>query len=371
MLETDLHAAAAEDPLRLSAYDFFLPEASIAQYPPASREQARLLVCNRAGSSLAHHSILHLPDLLPPESILVVNNSKVARARLHGAKETGGRVECLLLTPLPLLEQEAAVDKGGWKTAQASALLRAAKRPRAGQLVRFSENLTAEMLQEGEFGMADVLLRWQGALEDILEQIGELPLPPYLERAAEATDQERYQTIYARNDKLGSVAAPTAGLHMTPAIRQACLDKGMTWVEATLHVGYGTFSPVRVDNISAHAMHHEFVELSADAAGVIARAKREGRPIVAIGTTSCRILEGVWQACGELRGHAGWTNIFLYPGKELRVVDHMITNFHLPRSTLFMLVCAMAGTSFMKQAYAEAIAAGYRFYSYGDAMCIL
>ncbi|MCA1944464.1 MAG: tRNA preQ1(34) S-adenosylmethionine ribosyltransferase-isomerase QueA [Desulfovibrio sp.] len=356
---------------QLAAYDFSLPDTAIARHPTAQREQARLLVCHRKSRILEHRTVLDLPELLPADAVVVVNNSKVAPARVVGHKETGGRVECLLLTPLPLLERQAQAAAGGWTEAPAAALLRAAKRPRPGQRMVFDDALHAVMVQEQEYGMADILLRWQGDLHKILNRIGQLPLPPYLERAPEAADAERYQTVYARPDKTGSVAAPTAGLHLTPALKAACLAKGMDWVEATLHVGYGTFSPVRTDNILEHVMHAEYVELSEEAAGRIVTAKAAGRPVVAVGTTSCRILEGVYHACGAIQGHAGWTDIFLYPGKPLHVVDHLVTNFHLPKSTLFMLVCAVAGTAFMHHAYAQALESGYRFYSYGDAMCIL
>ncbi|AGW12761.1 tRNA preQ1(34) S-adenosylmethionine ribosyltransferase-isomerase QueA [Megalodesulfovibrio gigas] len=370
------HAAtAATEAHRLETYDFTLPESAIARRPAQQREQARLLVCHRNAGRLEHRTVADLPALLPADAVLVVNNSRVAPARLFGHKETGGRVECLLLTPLPLLERAAQpasrATPGNWQEAPASALLRAAKRPRPGQRILFAEDLHAVMQQEQDFGMADIVLRWQGDLHGILNRIGQLPLPPYLEREPEAEDAERYQTIYARADKTGSVAAPTAGLHLTPAIRAACLARGMDWVEATLHVGYGTFSPVRTANILEHVMHSEYVELSEDAATTIATAKQAGRPVVAIGTTSCRILEGVHRACGRVQAHAGWTDIFLYPGESLHVVDHLVTNFHLPKSTLFMLVCAVAGTTFMHHAYGQALQEGYRFYSYGDAMCIL
>lgn len=359
------------DELTLAAYDFSLPEERIATHPSQRREDARLLVCRRKDDALQDHTIAELPELLPPNAVIVVNNSKVVPARISGKKPSGGRVETLLLTPVPLLEQ-AAIDVGdGWKQAEASVLLKAARRPKPGQRIEYADSLRATMQEEGSHGMAQVILEWKRPLATILENIGALPLPPYLQRDAQPSDAARYQTIYADASKAGSVAAPTAGLHLTEDMKQAMVHRGMDWVEATLHVGYGTFSPVRTERITDHDMHSEFVELSDAAAAVLLEARQKGRPIVAIGTTSCRVLEGIWEVRGCLEAFTGWTNIFLYPGKPLNVVDHLVTNFHLPKSTLFMLVCAFAGTEFMHAAYAHAIRKDYRFYSYGDAMCIL
>ncbi len=366
-----VHHDSSFNPHQLDTYDFHLPESAIATQPPAKRETARLLVCNRSANTLEDKTITDLPQLLPHNAVLVVNNSKVVPARLFGHKDTGGRVEALLLTPLPLLEQDATTVPDGWKTAPCSVLLRSAKRPKPGQPIIFHDDLKAEMLEEQAYGMATIELRWRRPVLSILESIGTIPLPPYMQRDANDADSERYQTVYANDAKAGSVAAPTAGLHLTPELKQALLEKGMDWVEVTLHVGYGTFSPVRAGNIKDHDMHAEFVELDGHSATLMMDAKAQGRPIVAVGTTSCRTLEGIWAQRGRLEAFAGWTDIFLYPGKKTQVVDQLITNFHLPKSTLFMLVCALAGVPFMQKAYAHAIESDYRFYSYGDAMYIL
>lgn len=361
----------------LDSYRFDLPETLIAQEPAADRTSSRLLVLQRKTGELHSATFGDLSDFLPERCLLVANNSQVIPARLHGRRPSGGRAEFLLLTPpplLPLSSPSASPDE--WSAAEAEGLLRSSKKIRPGERITFAPDLFLELLERGDFGRCRVLLHWQGELTRILAREGSLPLPPYIRRPAERTDAERYQTTYARSDKAGSVAAPTAGLHFTPALRERLARTGREWAEATLYVGYGTFSPVRCDDIREHPMHPEYVELPPETATAITRAKAEGRAVLAVGTTSARVLEGVFAAQGCAPGaspapHAGWINIFLYPGKPFHVIDGLITNFHLPTSTLLMMVSALAGRETILRAYRHAVAERFRFFSYGDAMLIL
>lgn len=378
---------------RLDSYLFELPEERIAQWPAPERADSRLMILRRSDSTTSTDTFRNILDYLPPECLLVANNSRVVPVRLAGRRKGGGKLECLLLTPLPLLVNqgnEKAFIFPNWHRAEAEMLLRPAKRIRVGELLSLEPDLAVEILERGEFGRFRVNLAWQGELLSILERIGLVPLPPYIKRARvqgepssqaldtqqNRQDRERYQTIYAREDKSGSTAAPTAGLHFTPEIFSALRASGREWAEVTLYVGYGTFSPVRCEDIRQHEMHREYVELDEKSADAIARAKAEGRPVIAVGTTSCRTLEGV-HALQQGNSHAplqpfkGWVNHFLYPGKPFNVIDGMITNFHLPGSSLLMLVSALAGRERVLAAYQEAINQNFRFFSYGDAMLIL
>lgn len=397
----------------LHSYAFDLPEERIAQHPAPERGGSRLMVLPRAGGSPRIASFADLPFWLPENCLLVANNSRVIPARLWGKRPGGGKVECLLLTPPPLLASapsSAHPVGSGWREADAEALLRPAKRIRPGDRLAFSDDLTVELLEHGPFGRCRVRLFWPGNLLRILERHGVTPLPPYIRRCApeaahtpvqgtgpetepDATlpapaeaalfrdkDRERYQTVYSREDKAGSVAAPTAGLHFTPDMRARLAASGREWAEVTLYVGYGTFSPVRSPDIRDHAMHAEYVELPEETAAAIARAKNQGRPVIAVGTTSARVLEGAFaarpaDAADEMppkpAPFCGQTDIFIYPGKPFRVIDGLITNFHLPESSLLMLVCALAGRERVLDAYQQAIAADFRFFSYGDAMLIV
>lgn len=397
----------------LSSYCFELPEERIAQQPEPERDASRLMVLERDFGAIRAGVFSDILRFLPENCLLVANNSRVVPARMFGFRPGGGRAEALLLTPLPLLEPRpdpAAKDRF---LAEAEALLRPAKKIRPGGRIRVSDDLELELVTPGEFGRCRVLLRWRGDLYALLQQHGVMPLPPYIRRprpgaparegehaakepgagkkggqhpesvameeAREARrDQARYQTVYARSDKAGSVAAPTAGLHFTPALRKALAASGREWAEVTLYVGYGTFSPVRGADIRTHAMHAEYVEVPAATAEAVTRARREGRPIIAVGTTSARTLEGVYAVTpGDKNApflfapHAGWINIFLYPGKPFQVIDGLITNFHLPESSLLMLVAALAGRERVLAAYKQAIEQGFRFFSYGDAMLIV
>lgn len=382
----------AQEPedLLLSSYVYDLPEERIAQHPAKVRGQSRLMVINRADGHHEHAHFADICDYLPKGALLVVNNSKVLPARLLGHRASGGKVEFLMLTPLPLVAQkDVELDLSAsdsplaqalaqntdttatpWHMAEVEGLLKASKALRSGEVLDFGPELKLEVIHKGEFGRSRVTLFWQGDLGERFASQGHLPLPPYIRREDASADHERYQTVFAREDKLGSVAAPTAGLHFTPEIRQRLADHGVEWAEVTLFVGYGTFSPVRCDNILDHEMHAEYISITPETVAAIAKAKAEGRPVVAVGTTSSRVLEGVATHLGELQPYTGWINIFMYPGYNFKVVDQLITNFHLPESSLLMLVSAFAGRRAMLAAYNEAVAMEYRFFSYGDAMLL-
>ncbi len=355
----------------LDTYQFHLPPGLIAQRPLAERDASRLMVLSRRDGRTSQARFADLPDLLPPGALLVVNNTRVAPVRLFGRKPTGGAVEFLLLTPPVLLEPGPDPHRPGRLLARAAGLLRASKAPKPGERVEFSPELSLAVLSRGEFGHAEVMLSFVGPLPDILERIGHMPLPPYIKRPDEAADTARYQTVYADPHKPGSAAAPTAGLHFTPTLRQALSSRGFGWAEVTLHVGYGTFSPVRTPDIRHHHMHSEHLDISPETATTIAQAKSEGRPVIAVGTTSARALEGAFAQLGHVAPFRGQTDIFLRPGSTFHVVDGMITNFHLPGSTLLIMICALAGKDHVLPAYRHAVTAGFRFFSYGDAMLIV
>ncbi|MDE6734925.1 MAG: tRNA preQ1(34) S-adenosylmethionine ribosyltransferase-isomerase QueA [Desulfovibrio sp.] len=358
----------------LESYRFALPEAQIAQFPSEVRGASRLMVLGRGGGAPEHAMFGELASWLPEGALLVANNSRVLPARLAGLREaTGGRVEFLLLTPLPLLLAQPGAGEDatdGPRSAVAEGLVRSGGRLREGERLALAGGITATLLEKGPFGRHRVRLEWQGGLAGAFIRAGEMPLPPYIRRPAAPEDAERYQTVYARPDKTGSAAAPTAGLHFTPGLRAELAARGFLWREVTLYVGYGTFSPVRCQDIREHQIHSEYMEIPEETARAVREARAEGRPVVAVGTTSARALEGVAAQCGEVRPFAGWTDIFLYPGRPFRVIDGLVTNFHLPESSLLMLVSAFAGRTRVLAAYAEAVARSYRFFSYGDAMLI-
>ena len=360
----------------LSSYVFELPQERIARRPAEQRDASRLLVLDRQQEAV--QTGLRFADLaevlarrFPQGALLVANNSKVFPARIFGNRQTGGRVEVLLLTPLPLLEVHACADGKGWLCAEAEGLVRTAKRMKQGEAADFGPSLRVALLERGEYGRCRLRLEWQGDLANILNKIGHMPLPPYLEREDDAGDRERYQTTYADAARAGSVAAPTAGLHFTPEVREALAAKGFGWAEVTLYVGYGTFSPVRAQDIREHRMHAEHVEVPEATARAIREAKATGRAVVCVGTTSARSLEGMHQARGEIAAFAGDTEIYITPGYQFRVVDALITNFHLPESSLLIMVSALAGREKISAAYAVALDQQYRFFSYGDAMLIV
>ncbi len=336
-----------------SDYHFELPPALIAQEPAAERDASRLLHLQADGST-TDHRFPEIVDMLPADAVLVVNDTRVIPARVLGHKPSGGRVELLFLEPEP----DVAAPPGtvAWRC-----LARARRPLQPGQRVMLDTEVAIELLtaRQGEEG--SVVVAVPGDPYALLERVGHVPLPRYIHRDDQAADRDRYQTMFARVP--GAVAAPTAGLHMTPPILERLLARGITVATLTLHVGYGTFEPIRTDDIRAHQMHRERYVICDDTARLLA----SGRPIVALGTTALRALEASGGAAG-----AGSTDLFIYPGSghTFRVVDHLITNFHLPESTLLMLVCAFAGTEAVLAAYRHAVAARYRFFSYGDAMLV-
>ncbi|WP_320171552.1 tRNA preQ1(34) S-adenosylmethionine ribosyltransferase-isomerase QueA [Maridesulfovibrio sp.] len=352
----------------LKSYDFELPENQIAQCPAVQRHGSRLMVLDRNTGESDIRSFTDIVDLLPEGTLLVANNSKVIPARIFGKKPTGGRVEFLLLTPLPLIKPEQ--DAQGRIKAVVRGLLRASKGPKTGEKILFESGMELTVLGKGDFGLSDVELSWTGDLKTIFETWGNIPLPPYIRRAADETDSDRYQTLYACDEKAGSVAAPTAGLHFSEEINRKLRSKGIERAEVTLYVGYGTFSPVRAEDIRNHEMHREYIEIPDETASAILKAKAEGRPVVAVGTTSARTLEGAFQQTGQVCEFRGETDIFIYPGFEFKVVDRMLTNFHLPESSLIIMISALAGRDNVLRAYKKAVENGFRFFSYGDSMYI-
>jgi len=351
-------------------YQLEVPESQIAQYPAQAREESRLLVLRRESGELSHTRFRHIADFLPEGTCLVANNSKVFPARLYGDKpRTGGRVELLLTTPLPLLQTEQIEQ--GWKRAYATGVLRPSKRVRQSERLSFDGDLEFLVRGRGEYGHVEGDLFWSGDLASILERVGDIPLPPYINRSGEAVDRERYQTVFAKETKKGSAASPTAGLHFSGETFESLKRKDIHWTEISLHVGYGTFSPLRERDIREHRIHAEYMEIPEETAEQVNRARREGRPVAALGTTSTRALETAANSDGTVSPWQGWSDLYIYPGYRFRCVDRMITNFHLPDSSLILLVSAFAGREQLLRAYKNAIENGYRFYSYGDAMLIL
>lgn len=344
-------ADARTDALTVADFDYELPPALIAQFPPATRGASRLL--RLGGDGLEDHLFSELPDLLCVGDVLVFNDTRVIKARLLGRKSTGGRVEVLVERVMG--EHEVL------------AMVRASHAPAAGAVLQLENAIEATVL--GRVGEM-VHLRFDApqSIDRLLEMHGRLPLPPYITHAAGSGDEERYQTVYSRAP--GAVAAPTAGLHFDAAMLEALRRRGIQTAWLTLHVGAGTFQPVRVDKLSDHRMHAERFSIPAATADLVAAAKRDRRRVVAVGTTSLRALEAAADASGSVRGGDGETDIFITPGFRFRVVDRLITNFHLPKSTLLMLVSAFAGVEPIRRAYRHAIERQYRFFSYGDAMLI-
>ena len=348
----------------LEEYDYALPASLIAQEPLAARARCRLLVLHRAAGIFEHQAFHKLPGYLRAGDVVVLNDTKVVPARLLGVKETGGKIELLVLEPF----RSAKHDGGDAFTC----LVKASKPPKPHSRVTLKGGLQAEILTPLEEGKARVRFLTSAPLPSILEQAGEVPLPPYIHRdgpGMQCDDAHCYQTVYAREP--GSVAAPTAGLHFTAPLLQELAEHGVEIVHVTLHVGYGTFAPMRGEDIREHRMHPEYAQISSVSAERIARAKSEGRRIVAVGTTSARILEWVALKQGTVTSFCGYCDLFIYPGFQFQAVDALITNFHLPKSTLLLLVSAFAGRTTILDAYREAINANYRFFSYGDAMLIL
>lgn len=339
--------------MKTSDFDFQLPEELIAQTPLEQRDASRLLTLDKNTGTVEHHRFYELPQFLRPGDCLVLNDSRVLPARLIGHRPTGGVCEVLLL-----------VDRGDnlWEC-----LVRPGRKLKPGAKVIFGDGqLTAAVEAELDDGKRAVRFHYQGIFLEILEQLGKMPLPPYIK--AELADQERYQTVYSK--VVGSAAAPTAGLHFTPELLEQVRGMGVKVCYVTLHVGLGTFRPVKVENILDHEMHSEFCMISQETADIINETKREGGRVICVGTTSCRTVESFAAEDGTISERSGWTNIFIYPGYRFKVLDALITNFHLPQSTLIMLVSALAGREHVLSAYEEAVQERYRFFSFGDAMFI-
>jgi S-adenosylmethionine:tRNA ribosyltransferase-isomerase len=336
-------------------YAFDLPEALIAQTPPEPRGASRLMVVDRAAGTIAHRTFADLAGMVAPSDALVLNTTRVFRARLLGVRDSGAPAEVLLLREVAPATFEALVQPGG--------------KLKPGRRVTVAPDFSVEILEVTERRTRLVRLHTSGAVMEAVERHGHVPLPPYIRRADTAADEQRYQTVYARES--GSVAAPTAGLHFTPALLDAIAARGARRVEVVLHVGAGTFKPVEVDDPDAHPMHSEWYRVPEAAAAALAETRAAGGRVWAVGTTTARTLESAADPDGRIRAEARDTALFVRPPYAFRAVDRLVTNFHLPRSTLLMLVAAFAGYDLTMRAYAEAVAQGYRFYSYGDAMAIV
>ncbi|HTJ23738.1 MAG TPA: tRNA preQ1(34) S-adenosylmethionine ribosyltransferase-isomerase QueA [Gemmatimonadaceae bacterium] len=339
---------------RTSDYDFELPHELIAQRPLERRDASRLMIVERATQSIRHGKFTDLVDLLSPPDVLVVNRSRVLRARLLGTRASGAPAEILVLRPLGGGRYEAMVSPGG--------------KLKPGRIVTIAPDFSAEILEVTDRRTRIVRLESLLPIDQAIERYGHVPLPPYIERPDAVEDAERYQTVFAR--EAGSVAAPTAGLHFTPELLEAIESRGIARAEVVLHVGAGTFKPVEVEDPAAHVMHEEWYSISADTARTINDRRASGGRNWAVGTTSVRTLESAATEEGTIRSGEAETRIFIRPPCRFRAVDAIVTNFHLPRSTLIMLVAAFAGYELTMRAYGEAVSEGYRFYSYGDAMVI-
>ncbi len=336
-------------------YSYELPHELIAQTPADQRDHSRLLVLHRKDGSLEHRIFYDVVEYLLPGDVVVVNESQVIPARLFGVRETtGAKIEILFLKQ---------IEKDCWET-----LVKPGRRVKTGEYLCFGEGrLRAQVLSQKEGGVRLMRFFYEGEFYALLDELGEMPLPPYIHKKPK--DPSRYQTVYAKYK--GSAAAPTAGLHFTNELMQKLEEKGVRIVKVLLHVGLGTFRPVHVDDIRKHNMHSEYYEISEEAANAINSAKRNGNRVIAVGTTSVRVLESNADENGMVGSRSGWTNIFIYPGIPFRIVDAMITNFHLSESTLLMLVSAFAGRETMLNAYNTAVSMRYRFFSFGDAMLIV
>ena len=339
--------------MKKSDFDFYLPEELIAQTPLEKRDGSRLLVLDKESGAMDHRHFYDLPEYLRAGDCLVLNNSRVLPARLIGTRPGGGAVELVLLRDL---------GDGKWEC-----LTRPGRKTQPGTALSFGDGeLTATVVDAVADGNKIVQFHYDGIFLEVLERLGKMPLPPYIK--AELQDQERYQTVYSH--ELGSAAAPTAGLHFTTELMDRIKAKGVKIAYVTLHVGLGTFRPVKVDDVTKHKMHSEHYEVPEETAKLINETKKNGGRVIAVGTTSCRTLESVAAMYGEIKPCEGFTDIFIYPGFEFKVLDGLITNFHLPESTLIMLVSAFAGYDFIMNAYKEAVKEKYRFFSFGDAMFI-
>ena len=339
--------------MKTDDFDYFLPEELIAQSPLKERDHSKLMVLDRKSGEITHERFDNIINYLNKGDVLVLNNTKVIPARLIGTKEeTEAVIEVLMLKEL---------NKDEWEC-----LCKPARRIKVGTIVNFSDELKLECTKELDDGIRHFKFIYNGILLEILDRLGEMPLPPYIHEKLE--DKNRYQTVYAKND--GSAAAPTAGLHFTNELLSKIKEKGIDIEEITLHVGLGTFRPVSVEDVTKHKMHSEFYSMSKEVSDVLNKAKKENRRIISVGTTTTRTLETIMNLYGEFKETSGWTDIFIYPGYEFKAIDGLITNFHLPKSTLVMLVSAFSSKENILNAYNEAVKNKYRFFSFGDSMFI-
>lgn len=341
--------------MNVEEFDYHLPESLIAQTPLKNRDQSRLLVLGRKTGNIAHKHFTDIMDYFEPGDTLVLNDTRVMPARLFGLKEeTGAKVEMLMLT---------RIEDNDWEV-----LLKPAKRIKVGNTLSFGNGkIIAECIKELEQGGRIMRLHYEGILEERLNELGEMPLPPYIKERLD--DPDRYQTVYAKEN--GSAAAPTAGLHFTDELLQKIKDKGVNIAFITLHVGLGTFRPVSVEDIDDHEMHSEYYQMTKETADMLNKTKENGYRIISVGTTSTRTLETIRRDHEQFVATSGWTDIFIYPGFEYKAIDGLITNFHLPKSTLVMLVSAFSSREYILNAYKEAVKLKYRFFSFGDAMLII
>jgi S-adenosylmethionine:tRNA ribosyltransferase-isomerase len=340
--------------MKTDDFDYYLPDSLIAQTPLKKRDESRLLVLDKNTGNIEHKRFNNIIDYLNKDDILVLNDTKVLPARLIGTKEdTGAVIEVLLLKN---------IEKDDWEC-----LVKPARRVKVGTVVSFGNGeLKAKCIKEDDEGIRIFSLIYSGILYEILDNLGDMPLPPYIHKKLK--DKDRYQTVYAHNP--GSAAAPTAGLHFTKELMRKIEDKGIKILFITLHVGLGTFRPVSVEDVTKHKMHSEYYQMDKGVAEALNAAKKEGRRIISVGTTTTRTLETIINKFGEFKECSGWTDIFIYPGYEFKAIDSLITNFHLPKSTLVMLVSALAGKDKIMAAYEEAVKEEYRFFSFGDSMFI-
>ena len=339
--------------MKTDDFDYYLPEELIAQTPLDKRDSSRLLVLDKNTGEISHKHFTDIISYLNEDDILVLNDTKVMPARIIGTKvDTGAVIELLMLKN---------IEKDNWEV-----LCKPAKRVHIGTVVKFSDKLKAECIGIKEEGIREFKFIYDGIFYEILDELGEMPLPPYIHEKLK--DKDRYQTVYAKN--IGSAAAPTAGLHFTEELLEKIKNKGIRIEYITLHVGLGTFRPVSVDNVKNHKMHSEFYSMSKETAKVLNDAKKNNKRIISVGTTTTRTLETIINLYGEFKECSGWTDIFIYPGYEFKAINSLITNFHLPKSTLIMLVSALAGKDNIMKAYSEAVKNNYRFFSFGDSMFI-
>lgn len=360
-----------QDDFSLEAYDYSLPEKNIAQHPSEARDGSKLLVLHRQNGAREHKLFSDITGFFSKGDILIVNDTKVFPARLQGKKQSGGKAEIFLLHFPEIIKAKAETGDKGY--AVATALVKSSRRPAIGSKIKISEDFGCIITEHHDNGQVKIEMEYPADqdLAEIISSHGSVPLPPYIERdsGTQKNDRVRYQTVYAENT--GAVAAPTAGLHFTQTLLDELHSKGVEIASLTLHVGYGTFAPVRTERIEEHNIHREYISLSAETAEKIRQVKKNGGKVWAVGTTTVRALEFAAQDSGEVRPLEGWCDLYIIPGFRFAVVDNLITNFHLPKSSLLFLVAALCGRETMLDCYREAIARNYRFYSYGDAMAII